>query len=326
MTVYRDQLPAEIVKRKTAVTVGTFDGVHIGHGAILEALRRAATHAHAIPLVATFDTHPRSVISGDSHSVALLTSFDEKLQLLALQGIEHVVLIHFDEAIRKLTPREFVAEHIVKQWNAGYVIAGYNHSFGKDRGGDRESLLSLGQEFDFQVAIVPPAVVGGQSVSSTQIRRLLLDGDVAQANDMLGRRFELSGHVVRGYGRGKGLGCPTANLDGFAAGKLIPRDGIYAAVAETNDHAYPAAVSIGFNPTFDNRRHSVEAHLIGFNGDLYDRKLTIKFVKRLRGEIRFSSEDALSKQMQQDLESVRHILIESGVGVEPRLLQLNATS
>ncbi|MCB9357267.1 MAG: bifunctional riboflavin kinase/FAD synthetase [Calditrichaeota bacterium] len=310
----------------SAVTVGTFDGVHIGHVSLLRTLSAAAARLDAIPLVATFDRHPRSIVGNEPRQISHLSTFEERLALIEAQGVEHVFVMEFTDSVRNLTAREFVEEFVLRRWNAKALVAGYNHSFGRDRGGDRESLIGFGRSMGFEVEIVPPVLASDQPVSSTQIRRFLLDGEIRSANEMLGRHYSVGGTVVRGYGRGKGLGCPTANLDGFAENKLIPRDGIYAAFAKIDGTDYGAAVSIGYNPTFQNARHSVEAHVIGFEGDLYGRRLELEFVQRMRGEIRFTSTQALSEQMNQDVSDVQSVLRSEGRRLVRQDVQPNTES
>ncbi|MBK6767017.1 MAG: bifunctional riboflavin kinase/FAD synthetase [bacterium] len=317
MPVHRGTLPADLTKQRTAVAVGTFDGVHVGHAAILAALQRVADEHGIPPIVATFDPHPRSLVDGELRQISMLYSFEERVALFQEHGIEHIFVLEFTEAMRQLSPRSFLEDYVLRRWNAGYIVAGYNHSFGKDRQGDRESLIGMGRELGLSVEIAQPVLVADQPVSSTVIRKLLFDGNIPLANQMLGKLFSVTGRVIRGFGRGRRMGCPTANLNGFAAHKLIPRDGIYAAQAEVNGLSYPAAVSIGFNPTFGNQVHSLEAHILGLNEDLYDRQITVRFVKRLRGEQKFSGEESLSQQMQRDIEDIKGILESEGLDLEP---------
>lgn len=316
MQIYRGKLPTNFVSVKTAVTVGSFDGAHLGHQAILKRLMECSLIHSELPLAVTFDPHPRSFGNGDQRVISMLYSFDERMDLLSACGIENVFVIDFTDSFRQLSPRAFVEQYVLKAWNAGHVVAGFNHSFGKGGEGDRESLIALGKECGFGVEIVHPVAMHDQIISSTVIRRYILDGEIPAANEMLGKQFSLCGRVVRGFGRGRRMGCPTANLADFGASKIVPRDGIYAAISEFNGIAHPAAVSIGFNPTFGGQKHSVEAHVIDFDGDLYDRLMTVKFVKRLRGEIKFSGEESLASQMQQDISDIRQILLDEGFSLE----------
>lgn len=320
MHVHRSGLRESVTRNRTAVTVGSFDGLHLGHRQILSKLLEIAAAHGETPLAVTFDPHPRSLLLGDDKNISMLYSFDERMDLLSRAGIEHIYVIEFDEAFRKMQPREYAERIIRGTWNAGHIIAGYNHSFGKDRAGDHESLISLGSELGFGVEIVPPVVIRDEVVSSTAIRRHVMEGDMPLANTMLGRKFSFTGRIIRGFARGRRMGCPTANLGEIVQGKIVPRDGIYAAIAEHNDFAYPAAVSIGFNPTFGGQRHSIEAHLLDFDADIYDHTLTLRMVKRLRGEIKFSGEDSLSVQMKQDIADIRAVLSEEGYSLEPRRL------
>jgi len=319
MHVYRDKLPDTLLRgKRSVVTVGSLDGMHIGHQAIVAHLRQVAAAYDLIPLVVSFESHPRLLVDGAARSISLLQSAEERLQSLEAAGVEHLLLLTFNEDLRKLTARQFIENYAVRHWQIQRIVAGYNHSFGKDRSGDRESLITMGRELNFAVDIIPPVTIDGQTVSSTAIRKLLMEGEMTLANAMLGRTYSLGGRVVKGFGRGRRMGCPTANLEDFAAAKLIPRDGIYAALAEIDSIEYPAAVSIGFNPTFGGQRHSVEAHILEFDRDIYGSRIELKFVRRLRGEIKFSGEEALSTQMKQDIADIRDILIAEGHSVEPR--------
>ncbi|MBK6909942.1 MAG: bifunctional riboflavin kinase/FAD synthetase [bacterium] len=319
MIIHRDRLAQDVLQgKRSAVTVGSLDGLHVGHQVILNRLKELAAQHGEAPIVVTFDPHPRSLVDGGIRPISLLQSSAEKHDTLRTLGVEHLLVLSFDETIRRLSAREFIEQYVLRAWQANRIVAGYNHSFGKDRSGDRESLITMGRELNFGVEILPPVSVDGQTVSSTTIRRMLMEGELPSANAMLGRPYTLSGRVVRGFGRGRRMGCPTANLEEFASGKLIPRDGIYAAFAIVDGTDYPAAVSIGFNPTFGGQRHSVEAHILDFDRDLYGAVLTLKFVKRLRGEIKFSGEAALSDQMRQDLADIRDILRAEGYGDGPR--------
>lgn len=320
MHVHKGELASTIRSNGTVVTIGSFDGLHAGHRQILSRVISLATDRRATPLAVTFDPHPRSFLAGDQRNISMLYSLDDRLKLMKSAGIDNVYIVEFNDAVRNLTPRRFIEEFFLRTWNAVQIVAGYDHTFGKDREGDHESLIAFGREYGFQVEIVPPVIMNDQVVSSTAIRRLIMEGDLPLANAMLGRKFSLTGRVVRGFGRGRRMGCPTANLTEFGAGKIVPRDGIYAAIAEIAGFSYPAAVSIGFNPTFGGQMHSVEAHVLDFDADLYDRTVTLRFVKRLRGEIKFSGEEALSAQMKQDVSDIRGILSDEGYTLEPRPL------
>jgi riboflavin kinase/FMN adenylyltransferase len=273
--------------RPRRVAIGTFDGVHLGHRAVID----------DSDTVLTFDPHPQVVVAPDA-APKLLMPFDIKRDVIAGLGAEELVVVHFDDDFREKSAERFVEEILVARLGASHVRVGENFRFGKGARGDAEFLASR-PEFDTEV--VPMVEVEGETVSSTQIRALVAAGDVARAARFLGAPFMLEGEVVRGDGRGRELGMPTANLvpDPHYA---CPGHGVYAAWA----HGHQAAVNVGVRPTFDTGRGLlVEAYLLDYSGDLYGQTLRIAFVERLRGERRFESVDALVDQMRLDVEQAR---------------------
>ncbi len=282
MNVVRRASELEPVRRSAAV--GTFDGVHRGHLRVLEAARAA----HLRPAVVTFDPHPRSVV-GDG--VELLASTERRLELLDAAGVEDVLLLRFDDDLAALTPEQF-AEDVLRAAGIEVVAAGETFRFGRGRTGD----LALLERLGFDVRRVPLV----ENVSSSHIRRLLAAGDVAAARSLLGRPAEVEGVVVRGDGRGRALGFPTANL-ATPQGVLVPRDGVYAGSALGRR----AAVSIGTNPTYGGVERRVEAHLLDFDGDLYGQRLVVELWELLRGQERFGSEQELVDAIAADVERAR---------------------
>jgi riboflavin kinase/FMN adenylyltransferase len=278
--------PFELEPARRSAAVGTFDGVHLGHRRVLEAARAA----HLRPTVVTFDPHPRSVV-GDG--VELLTSTERRLELLESAGIEDVLLLRFDAALAALSPEEF-AEGVLRPAGIGVVAAGETFRFGHGRAGD----LALLERLGFDVRRVPLV----DNVSSSNIRRLLASGEVARARELLGRPAEVEGIVVRGDGRGRALGFPTANL-ATPEGLLVPRDGVYAGGALGRR----AAISIGTNPTYGGIERRVEAHLLDFDGDLYGQRLVVELWELLRGQERFGSEAELVAAITADVERTRGI-------------------
>jgi riboflavin kinase / FMN adenylyltransferase len=272
-----------------SVAIGTFDGVHLGHR---EVIKGADT-------VLTFDPHPLSVIHPEA-TPKLIASFPVKRDLIESLGVEEMVVIPFDKGFSEQSAEEFVQDVLIDRLGAERVSVGENFRFGKGARGTAEMLLSVAA---FETRVVPLVEVAGETVSSSQIRGLIAAGEVAQAIDFLGGPFLFEGEVVTGDRRGRELGVPTANLvpdDAYVS----PGHGVYAAVAE----GYPTAVNVGVRPTFDTGRGLiVEAHLIGFEGDLYGKQLRIAFLERMRGEKRFDSVDELVEQMQQDLVDARQI-------------------
>ena len=287
------------------LALGTFDGVHRGHLALLgETVRRAGERGVSAAAL-TFDPHPLQVIAPPPEAF-LLTTLDERLELLAAVGISATYVIRFDEALRELSAEEWV-DLLRAGIGMSEVVCGVNYTFGHDRGGNVERLRALAGGRGFSVHVGPQVHVGGTLVSSTLIRRLLRTGDVQEAARFLGRWYALDGTVQRGDARGRTLGFPTANL-GIAEEKLIPGPGIYAAFARTEAGAHQAAVSVGTRPTFGPGALTVEAYLLDFDGDLYGQTMRLRFVQRLREEIAFTSEAALVRQIREDVAETRRLL------------------
>lgn len=287
------------------LALGTFDGVHRGHQTLLHEAVRSAQERGVSCAVLTFDPHPLQVIAPPPEAF-LLTTLDERLELLRPLGPDAAYIIHFDEAFRRVGADEW-AELLRVRVGMAEVVCGANYTFGRDRGGNVERLRALAAMLAFAVHVAPEVHVGGTLVSSTLIRRLLRTGEVQEAARFLGRWYALGGTVARGDARGRALGFPTANL-ALPDEKLIPAAGIYAAFALTEAHQYQAAVSIGTRPTFGPGELTVEAYLLDFHGDLYGRALTLRFVQRLREEIAFASEAALVRQIEDDVAETRRIL------------------
>jgi riboflavin kinase / FMN adenylyltransferase len=278
---------APLVDRARHVAIGTFDGVHLGHRAVIG---NADT-------VLTFDPHPLAVINPDAMP-KLLMPFDIKRDVIAGLGVDELVVIPFDRSFQELPAERFVEEVLVGRLGAEQVRVGENFRFGKGAGGDPEFLASRPE---FRTEVVPMVDVEGETVSSTQIRALVAAGDVARAARFLGSPFMLEGEVVSGDGRGRELGVPTANIVPDPR-YVVPGHGVYAAWA----HGHPAAVNVGVRPTFGTGRELlVESYLLDYEGDLYGETLRVAFVERMRGERRFDSVDALVERMRQDVEEVR---------------------
>jgi riboflavin kinase/FMN adenylyltransferase len=298
----------------TAVTIGAYDGVHLGHQAVLRELRRRADERGLETVVVTFDRHPASVVRPDT-APKLLTDLDQKLEALAATGaVDHTVVVRFDRARSQEEPEEFVREVLVDGCHARLVVVGEDFHFGRQRRGNVALLREVGAGLGFEtlgLRLVP--VPGGQAaapVSSTAIRRLVAAGDVAEAASLLGRPFELRGVVAAGDRRGRELGYPTANME-VAPPLLVPGEGIYAGWYERPDRSvYEAAVSVGRRPTFGDGTPApvVEAFLLDFDGDLYGERARVRFVARLRDDRRFASVDDLVAQMARDVEDAREAL------------------
>jgi riboflavin kinase/FMN adenylyltransferase len=299
---------------RSVVTIGIFDGVHRGHQAIVAVAARQAAAAGRPLVVVTFDPHPDEVVRPGTTRLTFLTTARRQAELLAGLGVDAVCVLPFTLEFSRLTPDEFVRAVLVDRLHAAGVVVGQNFRFGHKAAGDVALLAELGAKYDFTAEGVPLLADAGRTVSSSEIRELLAAGDVAAAARDLGRPHRVEGIVARGYRRGRGLGFPTANL-AIAPRTAIPADGIYAGWLTRLDpdgheeERWPAAISIGTNPTFNGKDRTVEAYALDRDDlDLYGAHAAVDFTARLRGTVRFNSVDDLVEQMHQDVTEVRQQL------------------
>ncbi|MGE0159261.1 MAG: bifunctional riboflavin kinase/FAD synthetase [Gemmatimonadales bacterium] len=290
--------------RGTVATVGTFDGVHLGHWSVLREIRRRAEAAGRRSVLVTFDPHPLEIVRPE-HCPPLLTTAVEKKEILAESGLEYAVFIAFTRELSKYEPRRFVEEILLGRLGVEELVIGYDHGFGRDRSGDPEMLTRVGKELGFSVDVVPPVLVGGEPVSSSRIRAAIQRADMEEARACLGRHYSVQGVVVKGDGRGRQLGFPTANLSVGEGKKLIPPQGIYAVRASLRSGTHSGALHLGPRPTFEGSPPTIELHVLDFDGDLYGERVRVDFVRFLR-EIRpFATVAALVDQMREDVEAAR---------------------
>jgi riboflavin kinase/FMN adenylyltransferase len=298
-----------VITRKLAVAIGTFDGIHLGHQVIIQNLRQIATEKKLGSCILTFEPHPRIVLG---KKVELLTSIDEKIEILQNFNIDLFVAYPFSESFSLLNPLEYIREFLFKKMNAGHLMVGYDHRFGKDRSGDVGLLKETAEKHEVGLTVVDAVMDGEIAISSTRIRNFLKEGNLPEANRLLGYNYMLSGYVIHGENRGKKIGFPTANLS-VSENKLIPPKGVYACLADVypNFKAVPAAVNIGTNPTFNTGNAiKVEAHLLTENlPDLYGKKLTLHFVRKIRDEVKFSNPDELKQRIKEDIEICKEVLL-----------------
>lgn len=304
--------PAKGFRRMSAappavVTVGTFDGVHRGHGTVLAALCRAAAERAALSMVVTFDPHPLRIVRPEA-APRLLTTPQEKIEILAQTDVERVALLQFTPELAAYPPRRFVEEILLRRLGMIHLVIGYDHGFGRGRSGDVDTLRDIGHEIGFGVEIIPPVHADGEPVSSSMIRRALAAGDIAIASAALGRPYALTGTVVKGAGQGRRLGFPTANLDVTHPDKLIPHEGIYAVRAATRERFADGVLHLGPRPTFAGLPPSIELHLFDFDQDLYGERVRVDFIARIRDIARFDSIDALVRAMEADCDAARRLL------------------
>lgn len=289
------------------MTVGTFDGVHRGHWTVLEEIRNRAEASGRRSVLVTFDPHPLRIVRPE-HAPKLLTTPVEKKEILAESGLDYAVFISFTESLSRYEPRRFVEEILVGRLGVEALVIGYDHGFGRNRSGDASTLERIGAEMGFEVAVVPPVETDGDAVSSSRIRRAVAETRMDEARACLGRPYSVRGIVVRGDGRGKHLGFPTANLMVSNGDKLLPGPGIYAVRGVLRSGTYPAALHLGPRPTFKGSPPAIELHLIDFDGDLYGESVRVDFIRFLRDVRPFGTVSALVDQMKEDVEEARGIL------------------
>lgn len=287
-----------------SVTVGTFDGVHLGHRKVLQRLTEIAKETGGDSVVFTFWPHPRIVLG--KNDVKLLNTLEEKLHVIEKVGIDAVVLAEFNSDFSRITSYDFVKNYLIEKCRAKNIIVGHDHHFGKMREGRYETLGNLSKEFNFKLYQVLAESVGLLTVSSTKIRRELEAGNISAANAMLGYPYLFSGKVVEGFRIGKNIGFPTANIGQFEPYKQIPGNGVYAVTVQVFGKIYKGMMNIGVRPTIKKGSHvaSLEVHLFKFKKDIYGEKVTIRVHKRIRDEVRFESLNALKKQLNSDKEIV----------------------
>jgi riboflavin kinase/FMN adenylyltransferase len=289
----------------TAVTIGVFDGVHIGHRRVLADLIALAGASGLSPTVVTFDPHPLSILAPE-RAPRMLTSVDQRIEQFRQIGVEIAGVLDFPD-IRELAADEFCEQVLARALRAKRVVVGEDFRFGRDRGGDATLLAREGERLGFQVSVVDLFGHLEGVVSSTRIRQLISTGLVEEAAALLGRPYELAGQVIEGEKRGRTIGFPTANIE-VLPDRQLPGRGVYAGIAKVGDDTFSAAINVGTRPTFDGRGTTIEAHLLDYSGDLYGSFMALSFVARLRDEMRFDGVDALTAQIRADVGRVRELL------------------
>ncbi|HES60234.1 MAG: bifunctional riboflavin kinase/FAD synthetase [Calditrichaceae bacterium] len=288
--------------RRCAVTIGTFDGLHLGHKKIIEKLNNIASEKNLCSTLLTFDPHPKIVLKqSDDFHIAILTTLDEKKKILTEMGINRLVVIEFNRAFASQSYEQFVKHVLIEKIGAQAIVVGYDHAFGKDRKGNFDNLKLLCDRYSFDLHKVDPIEINGEIISSSLIRRAISEGDVVAAGKYLGRYYSYSGKVIPGDSRGKGLHFPTANIYNSNQNKQIPASGVYAVDVVYKDSTYKGMLNIGNRPTFGLRGdYTIEVHIHNFDNEIYNENLTVFFKKRLRNEIKFDSVDALVAQLEID--------------------------
>lgn len=310
MQVVRDLDTLKEKPCQTVVTIGNFDGVHLGHR---EIFRRVVDRARALrgtTAVVTFEPHPLRVLAPEKAPLRLNTP-DEKVRLLTASCIDLLIVLKFDRKMAEMSAEAFVRDILVGKLGVKHLIIGYDYAFGRNRQGNADFLAEKSREYGFTLEVLEPIQAEQQVHSSTAIRKVLREGRVADAINILGRNFTLDGVVVHGDGRGRKLGFPTANLS--TEKEILPCDGVYAVKVKWRDHSYNGVINIGRRPTFDGGHITLEIHIIDFQGDLYGERLRIYFVDRLRGEEKFASVEELQEAVLKDIEQARKRLDDAQV-------------
>lgn len=292
--------------KKTIATIGTFDGVHIGHRKILDKLIASAKDSNYESLLLTFFPHPRMIVQPEA-DIKLLNTIDEKKELLEEIGLDNLIIHPFDLEFSNLEAEEFVKSVLVDRFNIHKIIIGYDHRFGKNRSADINDLIQFGEKYNFEVEQIQVKELNDVSISSTKIRNALGEGNIKLANSYLGYNYTLGGKVVLGKQLGRTIGYPTANIQIEESYKLIPKIGVYAVYALINGQRISGMMNIGFNPTVEGTKLTVEINLFDFNEDIYDQFLKIEIVQRLRDEKKFDSLQDLKNQLAQDEVAARKI-------------------
>lgn len=314
MKIVRDLIRSNVgVPERLIVTVGAFDGVHLGHQRVIkevvdwaQQLTDAGSGQTAVPGLLTFEPHPREVLNPQTVP-GLLTTPERKLELIAELGIAIAFILKFDKTLAKMSAERFARDVLVKKLRIEAIVLGHDYRFGAKGAGDYDTMVELGNRHGFKVRQVEPVVVDGNTVSSTLIRTRILEGDLEGASKSLGRCYSVSGMVTKGLGLGHILGFPTANME--AQNCLIPPDGIYAVIARFNGEELPAALYIGTSPTVkETPERTIEVHIIDYRGDLYGTQIEVAFVKKLRGDTKFDDSTSLKRQIAKDIEETRRII------------------
>lgn len=300
MQVHRDieELPAF---RNAVITIGTFDGVHMGHRQVIDKLKTEAALCNGETVIITFHPHPRKVVSSTILGIRLINTLEEKLELLEAHGIDHVVVVPFTEAFANQPAEDYIRNFLIDKFHPHTIIIGYDHRFGRDRQGDYRLLEKKALEYNYDLKEIPKHILENISISSTNIREAILHNDVDTANKLLGYEFFFTGTVIHGDKLGRKLGYPTANLKVTDEEKITPGNGIYAVYAMTVDkQRFKGMMSIGFRPTVDGKKRVIEVNLFDFDKDIYDQPLRVYVKKYLREEVKFDGLEALVKQIDQD--------------------------
>ncbi|MFZ9660447.1 MAG: bifunctional riboflavin kinase/FAD synthetase [Chitinophagaceae bacterium] len=288
--------------RKAVITIGSFDGVHQGHQKIISMMKTEAERIDGETVIITFDPHPRKIVKGGTYPISLLTSIEEKADLIDELGIDHMVIVPFTGDFSKMTPEEYVETFLVHYFHPSSIIVGYDHRFGSNRSGDFHLLEKLGKVYQYGVIEIPEHVLHSISISSTYIRTAIAEGRLEDANEYLGYPYLIAGEVIHGDKRGRTIGFPTANMGEISTDKLIPVNGVYAVKVKIQDRpsTYNGMMNIGTRPTVSGEERRIEVHILNLNEDLYGQHIKVHLYKKIREEVKFGDLMELRTQIQKD--------------------------
>jgi riboflavin kinase/FMN adenylyltransferase len=288
-------------QKKVILTPGTFDGVHIGHQKILSRLKDIASENNFETVVLTFSPHPRKILFPDDNSLRLLNTMDEKIIRLEQNGIDNLIIYPFSKAFSRITALEYVRDFLVNELKIDTLVIGYDHQFGKNREGDFEYLKELSELYDFNVEEIPAQDLNDIKISSTKIRKAILDGDFKKANTFLGYNFSLTGTVTEGKKIGSSIGFPTANIKVNDSDKIIPNEGAYAVYAYADGEKHKGMLNIGTNPTVSEQKNTtIEVNIFDFDKDIYNKEITVEFIAKIREVVKFENIESLKNQLAND--------------------------
>ncbi len=301
---------SEIPKLTNAViTIGTFDGVHLGHRKIISQLVETSKNMHGESVLITFEPHPRMVLNPQDNKLRLLNTLQEKIQLLSFLGIDHLAIVPFTESFSKLTAQEYVTDFLIKTFNPKTIIIGYDHQFGKDRSGNYKLLEVLASTLNYNLIEITQQQLNEVKISSTHIRKYLQEGALEQANALLTAPYQITGTVVHGDARGRTIGYPTANIAIHNSLKLIPANGVYAVTCQFQGSVHGGMMNIGTRPTIEQTNQiSIEVHLFNFSKTIYDEYISVNLIKRIRDEKKFKDLQELIAAIKQDEINAKKIL------------------
>ena len=296
--------------KNAVLTIGTYDGVHFGHQQIIKRINDIAKEIDGESILLTFDPHPRLVLNPNDETLKLISTIDEKEELLETFGLQHLVIAEFSKDFASMEAEAYVEKILIDNFHPKKIVIGYDHRFGKNRKGNIELLRALSAKYNYEVEEIPAQTLDEISVSSTKVRTALLAGDIKHANQFLAHPFTIKGKVIHGDKIGRILGFPTANIEISNPHKLIPASGVYAVKIKIEHQFYKGALSIGYRETvFDNSKLTIEVFILDFEGDLYNKDLDMIFVDYLRPQIKYENWDLLKVQIEKDVEAVRNAIL-----------------